>query len=563
MNAQVSLSIEKPALNEEVVLTYDATKGNAELTDYQGDIYAHTGLLTNQSTSPGDWKHVVSEWNENRPNLKLKKVNDNTYELRFKISDLYGIPVTGGNVVALTYVFRNSDGSRVGRAKGNSDIFYYFKKPNFKEAPKAAEICETPEPEWAKYASIYEVNVRQYSEEGTFEAFAKHLPRLREMGVDILWFMPIQPIGKEKRKGTLGSYYSIKDYKAINPEFGTMDDFKKLVNQCHGMGFKIILDWVANHSAWDNIWMENNPDWYTRNDKGEVIAPYDWTDVADLNFNQYYMRKAMTEAMVFWVKEVGIDGFRADVAGEVPLDFWEDTREELNKIKPVWMVAENADQMYLMNKAFNCNYGWPMHHLMNEIAKGHRNPNEIYDFQNGIEKNYPKGAYAMNFITNHDENSWQGTVYERLDKSHKAFAALTFVLPGMPLIYSGQEAGLNKRLEFFEKDPIDWSDESLMKFYKELNDLKANNPALWNGLAGGNFQKLEVQDSDSIIAFSREKDGNEVIFVANFSKEEQKASIKIGDKTGVWNDYPSGTEMELGETMNFLLTPWAYFIFVR
>lgn len=563
MDAQISLSNEKPALNEEVVMTYDATRGNGELANYKGEIYAHTGILTNQSTHPGDWKHVAAGWNENKPNLKLKKVKDNVYQLRFKISELYGIPVTGGNVVGLTYVFRSEDGSKIGRAKGGSDIVHYFKEPNFKEAPKTAEFCKAVEPEWAKYATLYEVNFRQYTKEGTFKAFSKHLPRLRKMGVDILWFMPIQPIGEVKRKGSLGSYYSISDYKGINPEFGTMEDFKKLVNECHGMGFKVILDWVANHSSWDNIWIKDHPDWYNKNDIGEIIAPYDWSDVADLNFDNYYLREAMTEAMVFWVEEIGIDGFRADVAGEVPLDFWEDTREELDKIKPVWMVAENADQLYLMNKAFNANYGWPFHHLMNEIAKGHRNPNEIFDYMRNTEKNYPKGAYPMNFITNHDENSWQGTVFERLGEGHRAFAALTFVMPGIPLIYSGQEVGLDKRLEFFEKDPIDWTNNSLLPLYTKLNQLKAKNPALWNGLAGGDLEKIQVIGSDKVVAFSREKDGNQVIFMANFSNRPQVASFDFKEDLGSIQEYFSEKKWALDKEIKMKFEAWEFRAFIR
>jgi glycosidase len=563
MNAQISLSIEKPVLNEEVILTFDATKGNRELADYEGNIYAHTGILTNQSTHGGDWKHVVAGWEENRPELKLKKVGDSIYELRFKIAELYGIPVTGGNVVALTYVFRSEDGRKIGRAKGGGDIYHYFKKPNFKEIPKAKEFSKTPEPEWAKYASVYEVNIRQYTKEGTFKAFAEHLPRLRDMGVDILWIMPIQPIGKVKRKGTLGSYYSIQDYKGINPEFGTLKDFIKLVNQCHGMGFKVILDWVANHSAWDNVWMETNPEWYVRNEKGEVLAPYDWTDVADLNFDQHHLRVAMKDAMLFWIKDIGLDGFRCDVAGEVPLDFWEDVREELNEIKPVWMLAENADQLYLMNKAFNSNYGWPFHHLMNEMAKGHRNPNEIFGYIQNVESNYPKGAYPINFTTNHDENSWQGTVFERLGKSHKVFAALTFVMPGIPLIYSGQEAGLNKRLEFFEKDEIDWTDESLMPFYKQLNQLKANNPALWNGFAGGDLKQIGVNGSDAVVAFSREKDGNQVIFMANFSNNPHKVTFRFTNNLGSQSEYFSGKTHKLIDENIMSFEPWEFRVFVN
>jgi len=354
----IRISPEKPSFSEEVTLTFFADHGNKELLDYDEEIYVHTGLITTNSENMGSWKHVIADWGDNDKSPKLTRIDDNTYQLRFSISSLYGVPVTGGNVIALAFVFRNADGSLVGKDKGDKDIFYLFQQVEFDDSPKVFRQSICPEPAWAKHATIYEVNIRQYTKEGTFNAFSKHLPRLRELGVDILWFMPIQPIGNKKRKGTLGSYYSIKDYRDINPEFGTMEDFRNLVNKAHGMGFKIILDWVANHSAWDNAWMVLKPDWYTKDELGNMVSPYDWTDVADLNYDMHYLRKAMTEAMLFWVQELDIDGFRCDVAGLVPVDFWEDTSEKLNKLKEVWMLAEDGSQYWLLNKAFNANYGW-------------------------------------------------------------------------------------------------------------------------------------------------------------------------------------------------------------
>ncbi|MEZ4934748.1 MAG: glycoside hydrolase family 31 protein [Saprospiraceae bacterium] len=561
LHAQVYLSPEKPGFTEEVTLTYKADEGNGALADCDCDIYAHTGLLTAESSHPGDWKNVVADWGQNLEKLKLTKTGDNTYQLRFNISELYGVP-PAGNVFALNFVFRNADGSKVGKAKGEQDIFYYFKKPDFKAPPTTLAESQTFEPEWAHPATIYEVNIRQYTEEGTINAFAEHLPRLREMGVDILWFMPVQPIGELNRKGPLGSYYSIRDYSAINPEFGTMDDFKKLVKTCHGMGFKVVLDWVANHSAFDNAWAEQHPNWYNRNDKGEIIAPYDWTDVADLNYDMYYLRQAMTEAMLFWVKEVDIDGFRCDVAGEVPLDFWEDARAKLDAVKPIWMVAENADQTFLLNKAFNANYGWPFHHLMNEIAKGHTPANKVFDYFENIKNQYPAGSYPMQFITNHDENSWQGTVFERLGDGHKAFATLMFTVPGMPLIYSGQEAGMKKRLKFFEKDPIEWGNYPLVDFYTQLDFLKSTNPALWNGDAGGWIEEIPNDQAQSVVAFSREKDGNQVVLIANLSSTPLTANLQPGKRTGIYREYFTKEKITLGKRSTMELKPWAYKVLI-
>ena len=557
MNSQViTLSPEKPAFNKEVTLTFYADKGNRGLEDFDGNIYAHTGLITNESSHAGDWKKVVADWGDNKDILKLKKVKPNVWQLKFNISELYQIPITGGNLVALAYVFRSADGSKIGKEKGNSDIFHYFKKPNFKAPPTTLTESETPHPDWAKYASLYEVNIRQYTPEGTINAFAEHLPRLREMGIDVLWIMPVQPIGEVKRKGKLGSYYSIKDFKGVHPDYGTFDDFKMMVKKAHGLGIKVVLDWVANHSAWDNVWAEAHPDWYTRDEDGNRVAPYDWTDVADLDYTEYYLRQAMTDAMVFWVREGDIDGFRCDVAGEVPVDFWEDTREKLNKEKEVWMLAEDEGQTWLLNRAFNANYGWGLHHSLNEIAKGHTSAEKIFEHVEKAQNDYPEGTYTMNFITNHDENSWAGTIDERMGDGHKAFATLIFCLPGIPLMYSGQEANNKKRLEFFDKDPIDWSDKSLIPFYTKLNELKAENPALWNGNAGGILKKIETSNPSKVIAFSREKEGNKVVSIFNLSGDSQEVSISVDSDFGGYEDYFSGKKVNLDKHSKMNLEAW-------
>ncbi|MCD4697158.1 MAG: alpha-amylase, partial [Bacteroidales bacterium] len=310
-------------------------------------------------------------------------------------------------------------------------------------------------PEWSKNANIYEVNIRQYTPEGTFKAFESHLPRLKNMGVNILWFMPIHPIGEKNRKGSLGSYYAVKDYKAVNPEFGTLKDFKSLVKTAHDMGFKVILDWVANHTSWDNQWIYDHPEWYSKDSLGQMIAPFDWTDVADLNYDSKPLWDAMIDALKFWVTEADIDGYRCDVAGMVPTEFWERARKELDEIKPVFMLAE-AEQADHHKSAFDMSYAWELHHIFNEIAKGKKTGDDLENYFVKNDSVYPSSAFRMTFITNHDENSWNGTVMERMGKTGLTFAMLSYTLPGMPLIYSGQEVGLNKRLEFFEKDKINW-----------------------------------------------------------------------------------------------------------
>ncbi|TAJ13129.1 alpha-amylase [Marinilabiliaceae bacterium JC017] len=420
---------------------------------------------------------------------------------------------------------------------------------------------ETPVPEWSKNAVIYEVNVRQYTEAGTFKAFEAHLPRLKELGVDILWFMPIHPIGEENRKGTLGSYYSVKNYKAVNPEFGTMDDFKQLVAKCHQMGFKVLIDWVANHTAWDNAWMTNHPEWYAKDSTDNFYGPFDWSDVAQLDYDNQEMRAAMTDALKFWVQECNIDGYRCDVAGMVPVDFWENTRTSLETIKPVYMLAEDEEKKELLNKAFNANYGWSFHHLLNEIAKEEEPASEIPAYYAALDTLYPQGVYPMQFTSNHDENSWNSTAIERLGDGTKTFAALTFTVPGLPLIYTGQEAGLNKRLEFFEKDQVDWTDLSLTPLYQHLATLKEDNKALWNGTAGGDIEFMTTNAPENALCFQREKDGNEVIAIFNLSNKS--VSLSGADKLkGTYKDYFTHRTVTFplrGE----LMQPWEFVICLK
>ncbi|NOY95286.1 MAG: alpha-amylase [Chlorobi bacterium] len=417
--------------------------------------------------------------------------------------------------------------------------------------------------EWLKDAVIYEVNVRQYTPEGTFNAFAKHLPRLKKLGVDILWLMPIHPISKVKRKGSLGSYYSVADYKKINPEFGSLDDFKALVSKSHEMGFKVIIDWVANHTGWDNPWIFEHPEWYTTDSTGAIISPDPgWTDVADLNFDQPAMRRAMINAMDYWLEETDIDGFRCDVAWGVPLDFWEKARASFDSIKPVFMLAEDEDHPEFLNKAFNSNYAWHLHHIMNEVAQGKKDATSISDYFNELGNKYPAGAFPMQFITNHDENSWQGTIEERMGKAGDAFAVFSFTIPGIPLIYSGQEAGLDKRLAFFEKDTIDWGNLKKQDFYHNLIQLKKENQALWNGEYGGGIEFLKTTKPEKLLAYKRVKNGNTVLVVLNLSDGQIEGDVTLG-KTQKYKQFFNAKKISLGGNAKFEMNPWDYLIFVK
>lgn len=429
-----------------------------------------------------------------------------------------------------------------------------------------AQKAEAPKshiPEWSKNSVLYEVNIRQYTPEGTFKAFETHLPRLKELGVDILWIMPIHPISEKNRKGSLGSYYAVKDYKGINPEFGNLDDFKSLVNKAHELGFKVIIDWVANHTGWDNNWITEHKDWYTQDSLGNVIPPNpDWKDIADLNFDSKPMRRAMIDAMKYWVKETNIDGFRCDVAWGVPQDFWEAATASLDSIKPVYMLAEDEDHPDFLKKAFVSNYTWKFHHLINDVAQGKKSATDIRKFYTDSVSKVADGAFSMQFITNHDENSWAGSEYERMGEAVKAFATLTFTLEGIPLIYSGQEAGLKKRLLFFEKDTINWSNLEMQKFYQSLTSLKHNNQALWNGASGGRMNLLETSSPEKVFAFTREKDKNQVLAVFNLSAEPVEATIQLPE-VGDYKEYFSGETKTLEKGSSIKLDKWGYQVFVR
>lgn len=420
---------------------------------------------------------------------------------------------------------------------------------------------------WVYDATIYEVNVRQYTPEGTFSAFEAHIPRLKELGVDILWFMPIQTIGEVERKGSLGSYYSIQNYTQVNEEFGTFEDFKSVVEKAHASGLKVILDWVANHTSRDAKWLQND-DWYVMDSLGSVVAPYDWSDVAKLNYKNSAMRDAMLQDMLWWVREADIDGFRCDVAGEVPTDFWERVTDSIKTIKSdIFMLAE-AEKPELNDKAFDAFYAWDFHQKMNSVAQGKENVDSLRASLNRINDNFSPRAIPMYFTSNHDENSWSGTEFERMGDATYAFAALSYLLPGMPLIYNGQEVGFNRRLAFFEKDSIDWivtndlsadKKHNLTSFYKSLNALKKSNPALFTQEKGGEMVEIVNNHPDKVWSFKRVKGENEVHCIFNFSDEEVVVEFKNEVSGNEFKEFMEG-EPSFG-MKSIALMPWEYMIF--
>lgn len=419
--------------------------------------------------------------------------------------------------------------------------------------------------QWWSDATIYEINTRQFSPQGTFSEVEKQLPRLKDMGVDILWFMPIQPIGQLNRKGSLGSYYSIADYTAVNPEFGTMDDFKKLVDKAHQLDMKVILDWVANHTSWDAKWI-NNDGWYSLDSTGKKYSPYDWSDVVELNYDNSAMRNEMINEMKYWIVNAGIDGFRADMAHEVPTSFWNAASDSLKALKPdIFMLAE-SENPDLMNKAFDMNYAWELHHLMNALAKSEVKADSLWRFYEKKNIQFQKKDIQMIFTSNHDENSWAGTEFERMGDAAPAFAALTYVLPGMPLIYNGQESGFNRRLAFFDKDSIDWIQTKLDQYsalYRNLNDLRKNNQALWSGEDGGDLVRVNNTMPDQVFSFKREKGDDCVVGVFNFT--DTMVDVKLNDESlkGEYNTFGSDADIKLAANESIVLPPYGYAIFYR
>lgn len=459
-----------------------------------------------------------------------------------------------------------------------------MKKWLFRAAPLLLLLgsCQTPEnsataratvgdttpspdqlPRWAAQSTIYEVNIRQYSPEGTINAFRKHLGRLDSLGVKILWIMPLQPIGEENRKGPLGSYYSIRDYRAVNPHFGSMADFKAMVEEAHKRGMYVILDWVANHTAFDHSWTREHPDWYHRDSTGAIAAPVeDWSDVADLNYEKPGLRKAMREAMEYWVEEANIDGFRCDVANMVPMDFWVNTRAHLDSLQEVFMLAEAEGREFY--QAFDMTYGWHLHHLMNQVAAGEANLTAIQDYLQEADSAYGPSDLRMYFTTNHDENSWNGTVYERLGPHHRNFFVLASTLPhSMPLVYSGQEAGLDKRLRFFAKDTIPWEEapEGLDNFYRSLLRLKQQHPALANKNPAPQFRILIVDTlagGPGVLGYELKRNHSRLQVYLNFSDSPYSLALK-NSQTQRYNALtgetfsPGKTQLEIPARSHLLL----------
>ena len=416
-------------------------------------------------------------------------------------------------------------------------------------------------PAWSVQSNIYEVNLRQYTKTGSINDFAKSLPRLKKMGVEILWFMPVTPIGVTDRKMTeaeLGSYYAVKDYKAVSQEFGTMSDWKALVKKAHAMGFKVIIDWVANHSSTDNRWIKGHPDFYAKDSVGKIISPFDWTDTYKLNYDNRELRDSMIDAMKFWVIQTGIDGFRCDVAEGPPEDFWKECIGSLRKIKNVFMLAE-GEKTTLHDAGFDETYTWSVMAAMADLYAGKKTAWQFDSVINNNISRFPKNAYRMYFTTNHDENSWNGTEFEKYGDAYKAFAVFSQTMyQSVPLIYSGQEIPNKKRLKFFVKDTISWSGYAMAPFYKTLLGLRKTNPAL---AADGKYKRLLSSNDDAVFSYMREKNGHKVIVILNLSNKDQKFTITDKSISGIPLNVFLNKKEILNAQHHFSLAPWGYVIY--
>ncbi len=420
--------------------------------------------------------------------------------------------------------------------------------------------------EWVKDAIIYEIFPRAFSKEGTFKEIEREIPRLKDFGVNVIWLMPIHPIGEIKRKGTLGSPYSVKDYYGINPEYGTAEDFKSLVKTAHENGIKVIIDLVVNHTAWDNDLIFKHPEWYVRNNEGEIISPNsDWTDVADLNYDNPELRRYIIEVMKYWIKEFDIDGYRCDVAELVPTDFWNEARKELDKIKPVMMLAEGSlPEQHL--EAFDLTYSWNVYDALARIIKKGHLPSVLDNVLESEKYKFPRGSLRLRFNENHDKPR---AVKFFGEDGALVSAFIVNTIPGVPLIYNGQEYGDTTNLSLFEKqvmsrDSISERGKKFYSFYKKLFNFRKNSLALRRG----EMIRAKTLNDDKVYAFWRKYGDETVLALANLSTWGVTTKFQIdkilkektkGGKVKFYDVFEDKAgEMKVEDFVNFKLEPFGF-----
>ena len=435
-----------------------------------------------------------------------------------------------------------------------------FAAPACGSAPR----YDVDHPAWSRNASLYELNLRQFTPEGTFAAAQAQLPRLKTLGVDILWLMPIHPIGQKNRKGPLGSPYAIRDFMSVNPEFGTLDDLKRFVAEAHRLGLHVILDWVGNHTSWDNVLATAHPEWYDHDRKGNFRPTpwYDWDDIIDLDYAQPGLRRYMQDALAYWVRTADVDGYRVDAAGLVPLKFWEDARCRLSAIKPVFMLGEWEDRD-LHERAFDASYAWTWWDSLRALVAGRGDIGAINTYYAWNRKFYPKQAYRMMYTTNHDKNAWEGTEFETFGPAVDSAIVFSVVSEGIPLVYNGQEVGNRKRLKFFERDPIEWKPSPYTALYAKLLALKKGNTALWNGPYGATMEPLPNDAPQQVFSFVRANALDKVVGVFNLSPQPASVHFKDDLGQGRYHDLGTGEPVKIDAATTLAMPPWSWRVLVK
>lgn len=414
-------------------------------------------------------------------------------------------------------------------------------------------------PDWCRSAVIYQITTRSFTPEGTFAAAAEQLPRLADLGVQILWLAPIHPIGQQHRKGSLGSPYSVADYLAVNPEHGTLEDLRAFVDRAHRLGLQVLLDWVAHHTSWDNPLLAEHPSWYLRDESGNVRRSplFDWSDIIDLDWRQPGLHDYLAEAMTYWVRTLDIDGFRCDVAGLVPLEFWIRVRAELERIKPVFLLAEWESPD--MHQAFDATYAWSWHSALVDLVAGRGSLRDVRRALADSARDYGPGALRLSFLTNHDLNAWEGTHGEQFGPAVAAAMVLSVLGPGLPLIFNGQEAGLDRRLAFFDNDQIAWRDHPHGRLYRRLLALKRANPAVANGAWGGRVVPVGTDRPGQVLCFRRARGAHRVVVALNLSPRPVLARFtSVRRLRGSYRDLRSGELVQVTDGAGVDLPPWGW-----
>ena len=416
-------------------------------------------------------------------------------------------------------------------------------------------------PDWVRDAAIYELNLREFSNEGTLAAAETQLPRLKALGVRIVWLMPIHPVGRVRPAGPLGSPYAVRDFRAVDPAYGTLGDLQRFVARAHGLGLKVILDWVADHSAWDNPLVAAHPDWYVHDAQGRLASPawFDWGDVVQFDYRSPALRRYMADSMAYWVREADVDGFRADAAGLVPLDFWEQASAELDRIRPMFMLAE-WETRDLNYRAFDMTYAWSWEKVMQDIAAGRADVQALRGYYAWDVRSWPANAIRMQYVSNHDTHASEGTEYERFGPALDAVIALSVIGDGMPLIYNGQEAGNRARTRLFERHPIAWRPSAQGDLYARLLQLKHAHPALWNRPWGGRMVEVRNDDASHVLSFTRSRGGETLLAVFNLSAKASHAKLALGSDAAA--SHWRSSEGKAATPLNGVkLAPWSYQLF--